>query len=756
MQPSSSRRPKRKIRLSSVHTVHTVTSTTMITGEPMVTYNNRFSIGQEEDIGPLKGKFAEIASKFHQLRARSMRRNGNQRGENTAFNKAINWITAEAANDTSSASSSDTSADGLEDGRRSDSVLENHSQVHSIRVPEKSLISSPHAHDNENLSHHRTGPQIEELLTSDEDEVEEKDEAVADVDVDDKQDDPESEDEEAAAESSSDDDEVEEKDAAVAEVVDDKQEDPESENEAAVESSSDDDENEEADDGESEHEKEESESKDEFVDAEPVVKPKEKSLVEKEEPAAEPMDEQVDEEQNDSSSDEEQDEEDDNLIDDLSRITDEAPEMNGDSDLESDDDDDDEENKNVAEEPVASSSSDEEEQEEEVEVSEPAVNEKSQNVSHERRSSRRSNTSNSRRSASQIEMDAAEQSIAHPEAQNDYEQDDVAEDMIVDEPAEVTAAEKSASQSQSLERSVRSARASTSRHEPLDNEDNCASESMNETMPVPVKERSVAKRNSSTERQSPPKKAKKTTKAAPRPRKPKEKENWSPDPAFAHLLERTMVQEDAPARRYPKRQRVQPLEFWRNQRIKYGRDSTGTCFKVVGIDDGFPGYDSKQKKKRKKGATSTATRSNQSERRRPDIMNLSIHAAHFDSENMKNNKFAKKLQKDKHLVTSLKDVNFNPSSVSPDVEIALTHKVGNFSRGMLKLKPFATKTRQQTVVPTTIFSVLHGVVAFTVNENPPVVLKTGGSLELQNKTWYAIENLRNDESILTFAIIRSN
>ena len=233
-----------------------------------------------------------------------------------------------------------------------------------------------------------------------------------------------------------------------------------------------------------------------------------------------------------------------------------------------------------------------------------------------------------------------------------------------------------------------------------------------------------------------------------------EKENWSPDPAFEHLMERTIVQE--PARRYPQRKRVQPMEFWRNQRVKYGRDSTGTCFKVVGVDDGFPGYDPlpKSRLKGKKKTGSQAGRGKETSRR-INLMDLSIHAHHVDPAKLNNNKFVRKLQKGKHLVSSLKDVHFNPSSVSPDVEIALTHKVGTFSRGMLKFKPFATKTRQQTVVPTTIFAVLHGVVAVKVNDEEAVVLKTGGSLELQNETYYSIENLRSDEAVLTFNILRS-
>jgi hypothetical protein len=122
---------------------------------------------------------------------------------------------------------------------------------------------------------------------------------------------------------------------------------------------------------------------------------------------------------------------------------------------------------------------------------------------------------------------------------------------------------------------------------------------------------------------------------------------------------------------------------------------------------------------------------------------------------MKNNKWAKKLERDKHLVQSLRDVQFNPSAVSPEVEIALINKVGNVSRGMLKLKPFATKARQQTVVPTTFFDVVHGVVSVIVNDKPAILLRTGGQLELDNKTFYSIENLRNDEAVLNFTIIRN-
>lgn len=607
MRPSAAGnagRPKRKIRLSSVHTV---TTSTTITG----TQIGSFPFGVDlEGVDPAyQQPFSDIAAKFHQIRARSLRRNGGQRvRENTAFNKALEWITAEAAKDTSASSSDDTSADSLEEGRRADSVLENQSQITALRAHEKTLPASPLAPEKE--------PEEED---DDEDEQD---------DMDNDEEEQEDSDEDVEHEVVS--------EVPVPEVGD-----------------------------EEDDEQEEEELSDEQQEEESVV----------------------DEEEEDDASPEveEEEDQDEDLIDDLSRITDDAPEMNED------------EAEGTMPFPADDSSSEEEEEsEDEAQVEQEVAAEKEDAV-HE-----------------MVEPEAELEPEAEPEA--DPEAEPEAEPM-----AEVHQEQEHGEEDDEQE----------------DEEEEAA-----------VQNRSAQKRKSVEAAKSAPVGPNKRVK------KEKEKENWCPDPELAHLLEKTIVQEEQPVRRYPTRQRVKKLEFWRNQRIRYGRDSTGTCFKVVGVEEGTRSYDPEPKSRKKDKYKNRGSKGSRGQGRRLNLMDLSIHAS-IDPSTQNNKKWVRKLQKGKHLLESLRDVNFNPSAVSPEVEIALTHKVGTFSRGMLKLKPFATKTRQQTVVPTTIFAVLHGVVAIVVNDEPAVILKTGGSLELQNKTWYSIENLRNDDAVLTFNILRS-
>ena len=231
-------------------------------------------------------------------------------------------------------------------------------------------------------------------------------------------------------------------------------------------------------------------------------------------------------------------------------------------------------------------------------------------------------------------------------------------------------------------------------------------------------------------------------------------EEPEPEPSPAEPVEQMATEEaEQPATgpRYPSRNRMKPMEFWRNQRVKYGRDSTGLCFKVTGVEEGFPAYEARSSRSKRKKTHESGPGSARPAKRLVSLADMSIHAS-LAPEVLHKNKFAKKLARDKRLVASLKDINFTPSTASDGVELALTHKVGSLTQGMLKLHPFATKSRQQTVVPTTIFYVMFGAVTFSMDGKPPVVVKTGGSFRLDHKEWYSIENLRNDEAVLSFVI----
>ena len=202
------------------------------------------------------------------------------------------------------------------------------------------------------------------------------------------------------------------------------------------------------------------------------------------------------------------------------------------------------------------------------------------------------------------------------------------------------------------------------------------------------------------------------------------------------------------SRRYPLRNRVAPTQYWRGERIKYTRDSTGLAFKVAGM---IPAKE-EVVKERKRSLKRKRTHSSLDLHANP--FDLSLHASNVSGLLAQDRKRKKKVLKQNHTVASLEDLNWVPSK-NVGVDMAIIKREVGMAHGMIRMAPFSCKQRQKTVEYSTTFVIVFGACQFTVGDMEPILLKTGNFVELKPHTYYSIDNLRNDRAIIKFDVLRT-
>lgn len=131
-----------------------------------------------------------------------------------------------------------------------------------------------------------------------------------------------------------------------------------------------------------------------------------------------------------------------------------------------------------------------------------------------------------------------------------------------------------------------------------------------------------------------------------------------------------------------------------------------------------------------------------------NILDLSIH----------NVKLAKRLKDiDTEAVIPYSNIDFKESGKSVGVFTAITKKISNGAFGKLKFSPNAEKKMTKTGQYVTYFNVIYGTLLFKIEgEKKGALVKTGFSFQVNQDTNYSISNLRNDESIVDFTIIKDS
>ena len=200
-------------------------------------------------------------------------------------------------------------------------------------------------------------------------------------------------------------------------------------------------------------------------------------------------------------------------------------------------------------------------------------------------------------------------------------------------------------------------------------------------------------------------------------------------------------------RRYPQRNRVPCLEYWKGERVKYKRDSTGLAWRVDGI---IPAK-VEVKKDRKRLV----------KKRRHDVLDhnsnpfdLSVHANNIEGLLQEDKKRKRRIMKQEHTIGCLNSANWIPSK-NVGVERAVLMNEKGKGHGFIKMAPFSCKTRQKTVDYWTSFTVIRGALQITVDDNAPTFFKSGQFLELKPHTYYSIDNLRKDTAYIKFDVLRS-
>ena len=134
-----------------------------------------------------------------------------------------------------------------------------------------------------------------------------------------------------------------------------------------------------------------------------------------------------------------------------------------------------------------------------------------------------------------------------------------------------------------------------------------------------------------------------------------------------------------------------------------------------------------------------------------NILDLSIH----------NSKLARKLTKidaeaeaDNEFVLAYSNINFKESAASPGIYTAITKKVSDIAFGKLKFTPKAEKKQTKTGGYVTHFNVVYGTLMVTVDKKRTLV-KTGFYFQVDQDTNYSIMNLRDDDAILDFTIVKN-
>lgn len=213
--------------------------------------------------------------------------------------------------------------------------------------------------------------------------------------------------------------------------------------------------------------------------------------------------------------------------------------------------------------------------------------------------------------------------------------------------------------------------------------------------------------------------------------------------------------EDENVTRRSRRTRAPPMEYWRGQRLVYGRDSTGLgTEKIVGVEKGSAPLVPSRKKgvKRKKNSSEDDGDHHAPSSSQKHYLDLSIHA-NVASELRENRKRIESVRRSEHFVTGVADLDWKPSKFSPGVDLArVLNRPGAGTHGYVRLGPLATKQPQKTSSAMTSFTIIHGWVRVQIGDKKPFFLKTGDFLQIKPDSFYSLENQRNDDCLISFHV----
>ena len=217
--------------------------------------------------------------------------------------------------------------------------------------------------------------------------------------------------------------------------------------------------------------------------------------------------------------------------------------------------------------------------------------------------------------------------------------------------------------------------------------------------------------------------------------------------------------------------RVKPLEYWRNQKLKYKPDVETKCMVIDGVEKGFiperatrhrKQPTSKQTSKRKlvkrEAGDSEASDSDDHSTEYKKVRkykpndDLSIHVG-VNETMIERSEQIKKETTDFFRKSDLKWV---PSKNSKGVFIAMMKKEKNLKNtkacGYIKINGGKIKDAVLSGRYSTEIIVMYGVVSIQLDDRPACIFKTMESLIVERDTMYSIKNLRYDDAVLYFYI----
>ncbi|XP_067143674.1 centromere protein C-like [Centruroides vittatus] len=248
-----------------------------------------------------------------------------------------------------------------------------------------------------------------------------------------------------------------------------------------------------------------------------------------------------------------------------------------------------------------------------------------------------------------------------------------------------------------------------------------------------------------------------------RKRKMNETEKMDSEKSVKKCKERKLLtlppaQSPTPGVRRSRRTRVPPLEYWRNQRLKYDKE-----LKTIGIEEGFESMTRKtvRKKKLSNKCSKSANTLQMSKCSELSIHDKSFIDATTSSDLNKQvysaNDFMNGDLDMPELVSFYKSLEWvtpegNQSSKDDPLQLAKSLILPNVITGFLKISSLQEKPLQYFPKHSAFFNVLYGKVAVTINDTT-FILETGDTFHVPVGNPYSIKNIRRDNVKLYFIML---
>ncbi|OTF71854.1 hypothetical protein BLA29_000889 [Euroglyphus maynei] len=218
--------------------------------------------------------------------------------------------------------------------------------------------------------------------------------------------------------------------------------------------------------------------------------------------------------------------------------------------------------------------------------------------------------------------------------------------------------------------------------------------------------------------------------------------------------------------RRSRRNRIRPLDYWRGQRPIYQMEHRQinnqivTMPTIVGVakprEPAIIKRRRLNKKENKRKIDDKKVNEKNDDKKDDDhhpihgpkfndILNLSIHSK----------KFKKKPAIDcPEYVKSYSGFTFKPSDLSKGIHTALVDNDPERAVGMIRFEPLATKKLGKNVPFYTYFTVIYGTLIIKVDGEEDALVKTGSYFKICPRATYCIKNVREDEALIQFLIIK--